>query len=241
MLAQEPSLDSTQIARSARRPAHRLRLGRSNNSVWNATTGETEAGPFTGHTHSVWSVAFSPDGQRIVSYTHDRTIRMLNTVTVARPLGPFPFVSVSVRVKSILKSFNCDANGLKRSTRRPSTFLSQSPLHRSCPHPRPIDFTSSPLKPVLLLDISSSRSLPRAQARPLFLYIVNIFGAVVRPCASVHRHPYFYRYSCFRLAFTSCFHPSTLSPPSTFRLPFCHFYTSPSQFYDLESFRFVSP
>src|SRR6266702_4243247 len=30
--------------------------------VWSATTGETVAGPFAGHTHSVWSVAFSPDG-----------------------------------------------------------------------------------------------------------------------------------------------------------------------------------
>src|SRR6266702_1786689 len=35
--------------------------------VWNASTGETAAGPFTGHTSSITSVAFSPDGQRIVS------------------------------------------------------------------------------------------------------------------------------------------------------------------------------
>jgi WD40 repeat protein len=35
--------------------------------VWNATTGEMVAGPFTGHTDSVRSVAFSPDGQHIVS------------------------------------------------------------------------------------------------------------------------------------------------------------------------------
>src|SRR6266571_507627 len=49
--------------------------------VWNATTGETEAGPFTGHTHSVWSVAFSPDGQRIVSGSDDRTIRVWNATT----------------------------------------------------------------------------------------------------------------------------------------------------------------
>src|SRR6266702_3005726 len=39
--------------------------------VWNATTGETAAGPFTGHTGWVWSVAFSPDGQRIVSGSTD--------------------------------------------------------------------------------------------------------------------------------------------------------------------------
>ncbi len=44
--------------------------------VWNATTGETVAGPFTGHTSSVSSVAFSPDGQRIVSGSDDRTIRV---------------------------------------------------------------------------------------------------------------------------------------------------------------------
>ncbi|KAH9028910.1 hypothetical protein EDB85DRAFT_1581323 [Lactarius pseudohatsudake] len=110
--------------------------------------GRDRGGPITGHTHSVWSVAFSPDDQRIVSYSHDPTI---------------------LRVKSILKSSNCDADGLKRSTHPPSTFLSPSPLHRSCLHPRPIDFPSSPLKPVLLFDLSSSRSLPRALARPLFL------------------------------------------------------------------------
>ncbi len=46
--------------------------------VWNATTGETVAGPFTGHTDGVWSVAFSPDGHHIVSGSSDRSIRMLN-------------------------------------------------------------------------------------------------------------------------------------------------------------------
>jgi len=46
--------------------------------VWNATTGETAAGPFTGHTSSVNSVGFSPDGQRIVSGSSDRTIRVWN-------------------------------------------------------------------------------------------------------------------------------------------------------------------
>ncbi len=57
--------------------------------VWNATTGETEAGPFTGHTHSVTSVGFSPDGQRIVSGSFDGTIRVWNATTGETEAGPF--------------------------------------------------------------------------------------------------------------------------------------------------------
>src|SRR6266702_4290634 len=57
--------------------------------VWNATTEETEAGPFTGHTDSVWSVAFSPDGQRIVSGSDDQTIRVWNATTGETEAGPF--------------------------------------------------------------------------------------------------------------------------------------------------------
>ncbi len=48
--------------------------------VWNATTGETVAGPFSGHSHWVTSVAFSPDGQHIVSGSSDRTIRVWNAM-----------------------------------------------------------------------------------------------------------------------------------------------------------------
>jgi WD40 repeat protein len=57
--------------------------------VWNATTGETAAGPFTGHTDSVTSVAFSPDGQLIVSGSEDRTIRVWNATTGETAAGPF--------------------------------------------------------------------------------------------------------------------------------------------------------
>jgi WD40 repeat protein len=57
--------------------------------VWNAMTGETAAGPFTGHTGSVWSVAFSPDGQHIVSGSQDRTIRVWNAMTGETAAGPF--------------------------------------------------------------------------------------------------------------------------------------------------------
>ena len=57
--------------------------------VWNAITGETEAGPFTGHMYWATSVAFSPDGQRIVSGSGDRTIRVWNSTTGETVAGPF--------------------------------------------------------------------------------------------------------------------------------------------------------
>ncbi len=57
--------------------------------IWNATTGETAAGPFTGHTGSVTSVAFSPDGQHIVSGSEDQSIRVWNATTGETAAGPF--------------------------------------------------------------------------------------------------------------------------------------------------------
>jgi hypothetical protein len=56
----------------------RLWLGDRTIRVWNATTGQMEGSPFTGHTNSVNSVAFSPDGNRIVSGSDDGTIRLWN-------------------------------------------------------------------------------------------------------------------------------------------------------------------
>jgi WD40 repeat protein len=48
--------------------------------VWNAVTGEMVAGPFRGHRGWVYSVAFSPDGQHIVSGSDDHAIRLWNAV-----------------------------------------------------------------------------------------------------------------------------------------------------------------
>jgi WD40 repeat protein len=52
-------------------------------------TGETAAGPFFGHTDCVKSVAFSPDGQHIVSGSDDRTIRVWNAMTGETAAGRF--------------------------------------------------------------------------------------------------------------------------------------------------------
>jgi WD40 repeat protein len=48
--------------------------------VWDATTGEVLAS-LEGHTHAVYSVAFSPDGGRIASGSHDDTVRVWDATT----------------------------------------------------------------------------------------------------------------------------------------------------------------
>ncbi len=65
--------------------------------VWNAMTGETAAGPFSGHSNWVRSVAFSPDGRHIVSGSSDRTIRVWNAMTGETVAGPFSGHLDSVR------------------------------------------------------------------------------------------------------------------------------------------------
>ncbi|KIJ23160.1 hypothetical protein M422DRAFT_196267, partial [Sphaerobolus stellatus SS14] len=49
--------------------------------ILNATSGKPAVEPLTGHTRAVSSVAFSPDGQRIVSGSSDRTIRIWDAQT----------------------------------------------------------------------------------------------------------------------------------------------------------------
>ncbi|KAJ7254335.1 WD40-repeat-containing domain protein [Mycena haematopus] len=57
--------------------------------VWDAESGEVVAGPFHGHTNSVNSVAFSPDGKYIVSGSNDRTVCVWDAESGKMVAGPF--------------------------------------------------------------------------------------------------------------------------------------------------------
>ena len=54
--------------------------------VWDAATGQPVGQPLTGHTDPVTSVAFSPDGKRIVSGSWDKTVRVWDAAT-GQPVG----------------------------------------------------------------------------------------------------------------------------------------------------------
>ena len=60
--------------------------------LWDAATGEPVGQPMTGHANEVSSLAFSPDGNRIVSGSWDETIRLWSAFpdTVAAMCAKLP-------------------------------------------------------------------------------------------------------------------------------------------------------
>ena len=51
-------------------------------------TGQAVGQPFSGHTNSVLSVAYSPDGKYITSGSYDKTVRIWDIAFDSRDLAP---------------------------------------------------------------------------------------------------------------------------------------------------------
>ena len=57
--------------------------------IWDAETGAAIGKPLEGHTDGVWSVAYCPDGQHIISGSADKSIQIWDAETsaaVGKPL-----------------------------------------------------------------------------------------------------------------------------------------------------------
>ncbi|KAG8214192.1 WD40-repeat-containing domain protein [Butyriboletus roseoflavus] len=57
--------------------------------IFNPHSGQCMVGPMQGHTESILSIAYSPDGSYIVSGSADRTLRIWSTSTGQYVAGPF--------------------------------------------------------------------------------------------------------------------------------------------------------
>ncbi|KAG8759069.1 hypothetical protein FRC11_002611 [Ceratobasidium sp. 423] len=57
--------------------------------IWDAKTGSAAGGALVGHTGGVYSIAFSPDGARMLTGSRDNTVRLWDTQTHSAIGGPF--------------------------------------------------------------------------------------------------------------------------------------------------------
>ncbi|EUC58182.1 transposase family Tnp2 protein, partial [Rhizoctonia solani AG-3 Rhs1AP] len=82
----ESAVDSVAISPDG----NRIASGNHDGSlcVYDIHTGAVVAGPFQGHTESIWSVAFSPDGRRIASGSADKTVIVWDADTGRIVTGP---------------------------------------------------------------------------------------------------------------------------------------------------------
>ena len=64
--------------------------------MWDAETGAAVGNPLEGHTYSVQSVAYSPDGRYIISGSYDKTIRIWDAETGAAVGSPLQGDTASV-------------------------------------------------------------------------------------------------------------------------------------------------
>ncbi|CUA75297.1 Vegetative incompatibility protein HET-E-1 [Podospora anserina] [Rhizoctonia solani] len=92
MKAATVSPDGTRVASAGSAPDYTVQ-------VWN-TDGSPVAGPFVGHSYIISSVAFSPDGTRVISNAYDGTIRVWN-VRDGLLLAPVPFEAHMSKLKSL--------------------------------------------------------------------------------------------------------------------------------------------
>ena len=57
--------------------------------IWNSETAEIIHGPLVGHTLTIASICYSPNGKYIASGSYDRTVRVWDVETGETVFGPF--------------------------------------------------------------------------------------------------------------------------------------------------------